>query len=115
WEHVLFGSDPTEGIVSVDADTAGRARVWRRAGSLTQLSEHRFPNWFLATNLDLLAHLPAEYLDAAWLRTTHGRVSPGAPLAVVELDTPLAITADVYRYLVLTRNLADVETALVET
>ena len=28
----LFGCDPTTGIVSVDADADGRARVWRRVG-----------------------------------------------------------------------------------
>src|SRR5438105_4489908 len=49
----LFGWDSTTGIVSVDADTAGRARVWRRVDDHVQLSEHRFPNWFLTTSLEL--------------------------------------------------------------
>src|SRR5258708_21768341 len=53
--HALFGCDPTPGIVSVDADSSGRARVWRRDGDRTEVTEHRFPNWFLATSLDLVA------------------------------------------------------------
>src|SRR5205814_7657143 len=41
----LFGCDPTPGIVSVDADSSGRARVWRRIGDVTEASEHHFANW----------------------------------------------------------------------
>jgi hypothetical protein len=113
--HALFGCDPTPGIVSVDADSRGRARVWRRSGDLTEASEHRFPNWFLATSLDLLAHLPAQHLAADILRTAHGQLNPADALSVVELDCPLAVDEDVYRYLVLTANLDEIETDLVET
>src|SRR5437016_3758632 len=49
WAHELFGCDPTQGIVCVDADHAGHARVWRRVGSLLEATEHRFPDWFLTT------------------------------------------------------------------
>ena len=49
----MFGCDATEGIVSVDADNTGRARVWQRTGARVQASERRFPNWFLTTSLDL--------------------------------------------------------------
>ena len=49
----MFGCDATQGIVSVDADNAGRARVWQRTGVRVEASEHRFPNWFLTTSLDL--------------------------------------------------------------
>ena len=58
-EHELFGCDTTPCIVSVDANANGRARVWRRLGDRVELTEHAFPNWFLITSLDLLAHLPA--------------------------------------------------------
>src|SRR5438552_7250068 len=75
WSHEMFGCDATQGIVSVDADTPGRARVWRRIGGRVEAREHRFPNWFLTTSLDLLAHLPARRLSAGWLRTRHGRVA----------------------------------------
>jgi uncharacterized protein YprB with RNaseH-like and TPR domain len=111
----LFGWDPTTRIVSVDADTSGRARVWRRDGERAELTEHHFPNWFLTTSLDLLAHLPARWLDADWLRSTHGQVELEEPLAVVELDASGMSEGDAYRYLVLTSNLREVETTLVET
>jgi DNA polymerase I len=113
--HALAGCDPTEGIVSVDADNTGRARVWRRAGNLIEVSDHRFPNWFLTTSLEPLAHLPTVHLEADALRAAHGHLSVNTPLSVVELDWPDAADADVYRYLVLTNNLDEVETTLIET
>ena len=94
--HALFGCDQTPGIVSVDADSRGRARVWRRSGDQTEATEHRFPNWFLVTSLDLLAHLPAQHLTAEMLRDAHGQLNVDAALAVVELDCPLA-DEDAYR------------------
>jgi DNA polymerase, archaea type len=112
--HVLFGCDPTRGIVSVDADRAGRARVWRRAGDTIEATEHRFPNWFLTTELDLLADLPARSISANTLRAAHGQLEPPDLLSIVELDWPYAANTDVYRYLVLTSSLDEVETALVE-
>lgn len=113
--HELFGCDPTEGIVSVEADQTGRARVWRRAGTRIETTEHRFPNWFLTTSLDLLAHLPARRLRADWLRSAHGRVAVADPLAVVELDPPATSDEDAYRYLVLTNQLQELQTTVVET
>ena len=110
----MFGCDATQGIVSVDADNAGRARVWQRTGVRVEASEHRFPNWFLTTSLDLLAHLPAQRLSAEWLRTRHGRVTIAEQLSVVELEPPVVQAEDAYRYLVLTSHLDEVETALVE-
>jgi DNA polymerase I len=100
--------------VSVDADTAGHARVWRRDSDRTELSEHHFPNWFLTTSLEPLAHLSAQHLTAEALRASHGRLQPTQPLSVVELDWPGAPDEDVYRYLVLTSNLDEIGTALVE-
>lgn len=111
-----FGCDTTTGIVSVDADASGQARVWRRVGERIEVTAHEFPTWFLTTGLDLLAHLPARRLDAGWLRAAHGRVTTADFLTVVELeDSRHSGNADAYRYLVLTSNLAEVETALVET
>jgi hypothetical protein len=111
----LFGGDSTTGIVSVDADAHGRARVWRRVASGVECTEHQFPNWFLTTSLDLLDHLSARRLSAEWLRSAHGQVSVGDQLCVVDLDGPAVADADSYRYLVLTTDLDEVETALVET
>jgi len=113
--YALFGCDTTTRIVSVDADTSGRARIWRRLGDRVELTEHAFPNWFLTTSLDLLAHLPAQRLGADVLRNSHGRLELHEPLAVVELETPGGADQDAYRYLVLTSNLHDVETTLLET
>jgi DNA polymerase I len=119
WSHILYGCDATEGIVSVDADTAGRVRLWRRAGGVLEASEYRFPNWFLTTSLDLLAHLPARHVDAAALRAAHGRLEALMPrddgLVVIELDAAhLDAEEDAYRYLVLTTCLDEVATTLLE-
>jgi DNA polymerase elongation subunit (family B) len=113
--HEPFGCDTTTCIVSVDADAGGRARVWRRLGERVELTEHMFPNWFLTTSLELLAHLPAERLTAEWLRECHGRLDLRTPLGVVELEMPSNDDHDAYRYLVLTNNLSEVETTLLET
>jgi uncharacterized protein YprB with RNaseH-like and TPR domain len=111
----LFGCDGTTRIVAVDADRGGRARVWRREGERVELTEHAFPNWFLTTDLDLLAHLPACRLSANWLRA-HGQLALDEQLAFVELEAPPEADAeDAYRYLVLTTDLDEVETALLET
>jgi DNA polymerase, archaea type len=112
--HQLFGCDTTSHIVAVEADDAGHARVWRRFDDRVELTEHAFPNWFLTTSLDLLAHLPAKRLSADWLRRAHGGVALDEPLAVVELDTPSG-DEDAYRYLVMTNNLREIETTLLET
>ena len=113
--HELFGADPTTCIVSVDADTHGQARVWRRLGQAVELTHHTFPNWFLTTSLELFDHLPARRVSADWLRASRGQLPGEDPLCVVELDGPVGSDADAYRYLVLTANLEDVETALLET
>jgi hypothetical protein len=112
--HALFGCDDTPGIVSVDADSRGRARVWRRAGEHTEATEHRFPNWFLTTSLDLLAHLPVQHLSAETLRAAHGQLAVTAEVSAVELDGPVG-DEDAYRYLVLTTNLDEIEIDLVDT
>ena len=55
----LWGWDPTPGIVSVWADTAGLATIWRRlpeSGELVQEQE-RFRPWMVLDRLDDLGHL----------------------------------------------------------
>jgi uncharacterized protein YprB with RNaseH-like and TPR domain len=113
-EHELFGCDTTPCIVSVDANANGRARVWRRLDDRVELTEHAFPNWFLITSLELLAHLPAEHRGADWLRQSHGQLDMREPLVVVELDSPPTNDEAAYRYLVLTNDIGEVETALLE-
>jgi DNA polymerase elongation subunit (family B) len=55
----LWGWDPTPGIVSVWADSSGRAAVWRRLpGSLELVREdERFRPWLLLASLADLKHL----------------------------------------------------------
>src|SRR5262249_25951523 len=62
--QALRGCDTSPGIVSVDADGGGHAHVWQRFGDAVEHTPVRFPNWFLTTSLEWLAHLPAEYLPA---------------------------------------------------
>ncbi|HET6316757.1 MAG TPA: 3'-5' exonuclease, partial [Chloroflexota bacterium] len=113
--HWLSGCDPTPAIVSVDADRHGRAHVWRRtAPDRVELDESTFPNWFLTTSLELLAHLSARHLPAAVLRDSHGELAWAGGLCVVHLEGAEHVD-DAYRYLVLTEHLDDVETAMVET
>lgn len=55
----LWGWDPTPGIVSVWAESDGRALLWRRTGSGLVREEVRFRPWVLLDRLDDLAHLGA--------------------------------------------------------
>jgi hypothetical protein len=119
WSHLLCGCDPTQGIVSVAATSSGQARVWQRIGDRIDVTQERFPNWFLATSLDLLDHLPIQLASPALLRAAHGRLDrlpEPRGVTVVELDSveTTAADQDAYRYLVLTDRLDEVETLLVE-
>jgi len=57
----LWGWDPTPGIVSVWAESDGRAVVWRRIPATGELvrEEARFRPWLLLDRLDDLLHLGA--------------------------------------------------------
>jgi DNA polymerase elongation subunit (family B) len=56
-DALLFGWDPTPGIVSVWADRDGRVCVWRRLDERIVCEEERFRPWMFATDLDDLTHL----------------------------------------------------------
>lgn len=123
---LLFGHDPTPGIVSIAVGRDGRARVWRRisdvateegagAGlddgtgqppravrSTVVLEEARFPSWFYLMDPDVLDPLQPERLDAGALLNGPPPLESG--LAVVRLEGP-----GQYRYLVLTTRLPEVE------
>src|SRR5215475_3246477 len=63
----LWGWDPTPGIVSVWAEAAGLALVWRRlpeSGTLVR-EEERFRPWVLLDRLDDIQHV-AERDDVTW-------------------------------------------------
>ena len=78
----LWGWDPTPGIVSVWAESDGRALVWRRlpgTGELVREAE-RFRPWVLLDRLDDLGHLgpelgPEGSASRIWYRELDG---PGA-------------------------------------
>src|ERR687888_1752301 len=61
-DPLLFGRDPTPGIVSVVADRQGRATVWRRLAGQVVAETDRFPNWFLLSDPALLQDFPNETL-----------------------------------------------------
>ena len=109
---LLFGQDETPGIVSVSATRDGRARVWRRvpapgsdpgAGSRVVQEEDTFPGWIFLADASVLAPLKPEMLDRRLLLAGRPELPPGG-LAVVNLEGP-----GVYRHLVLTSRMADVE------
>ena len=102
---LLFGSDPTPGIVSVSAGRNALARIWRRQGAATVYEEIRFPNWFLLAEPDLLATLMPEPVDIARVWAGSPELSSG--LGVVTLEGP-----GEYRYLVLTTCFPQVEARL---
>jgi uncharacterized protein YprB with RNaseH-like and TPR domain len=99
--------------VSVSADASGLARVWRRTpGGGVATTEHRFPNWFLATDLELVGHMTVGRIAPAALGGAGGQLADVGALGVVELeDEPV----DAYRFLVLTERLAEVEAAVLDT
>jgi DNA polymerase I len=105
---LLFGRDPTAGIVSVSASRNGLARVWRRDGEATLFEEVAFPNWFLLAEPELLQGLDVESIDAEALR--HGTPVLRSAVGVVQLDGLGA-----YRHLVLTTRLAEVEARILAT
>src|SRR5216117_2129957 len=86
-EEWLWGWDPTPGIVSVWADAAGRAVVWRRIPETGELVRDgaRFRPWLLLDRLDDLQYLGARL----------GPEGAGSPITYRELDGPGAL-----RYLV---------------
>src|SRR5262249_2069904 len=74
--QALSGCDASPAIVSVDADSAGCAHVWQRRADGVAHTRVRFPNWFLTTSLEWLAHLPARHVSAEALRQAHGQLAP---------------------------------------
>lgn len=63
-DEILFGWDPTPGIVSVWANSDGHAVVWRRVEDRIVRERARFRAWLLATSLDDVAHLGSALGDA---------------------------------------------------
>src|SRR4051794_11177596 len=102
---LLFGRDSTPGIVSVIANRAGQATVWRRTGAGLVRESDRFPNWFLLGEPRLLEGV--EHQRLTWDSFDRDAWSGG--VALIELQGAQAL-----RYLVLTDRLDSIEPTLVE-
>jgi DNA polymerase elongation subunit (family B) len=94
----LFGWDPTPGIVSVHAESNGRATVWRRipkTGELVREVE-RFRPWMLLDRLDDLKHLGSALGrdGSAGARITYRELSgPGELRFLVSADDGRSLTS----------------------
>ncbi len=101
-EAWLFGWDETPGIVSVWANRAGKAVVWRRVGERIVCEEEQFRPWLFARTLADLEHLGS----AAQPATVSEPET--AFITFQELDGP----PDAYRYLLSARDGRALEHAL---
>jgi DNA polymerase elongation subunit (family B) len=73
-DELLFGWDPTPGIVSVWADQDGQALVWRRVEGRLVRERAGFRPWVLASTLDDLAHLGDALAEAGSPRAASAQV-----------------------------------------
>ncbi|HEX2686718.1 MAG TPA: ribonuclease H-like domain-containing protein [Kofleriaceae bacterium] len=121
----LWGWDPTPGIVSVWAESDGRAFVWRRIPATGELVRDsvRFRPWLLVATLDDLAHLgarlvpepdgpvpshlPPERTRAPELRGTYPAHARSPQVSYRELTGPGAL-----RYVVRADDMATLTTAI---
>jgi DNA polymerase elongation subunit (family B) len=101
-DPILFGWDPTPGIVSLWADRDGRVLVWRRVEGQLVVERDTYRPWLFATSL-----ADVEQLGPALVEATAGDGDGGVTAAVnrravvvwVGLDGP----ANSYRYLLTAR------------
>ena len=56
-EALVFGADPTPGIVSVNVRADGTVTIWRRVDGQVLRETDTHEPWFLARSLDVLAPL----------------------------------------------------------
>lgn len=78
-DPLLFGHDPTPGIVSVHADLSGRALVWRRDDGQVTLERTRFRSWLYARDLADVEHLGPRLDTHDEHAPFSARELPGAP------------------------------------
>ncbi|HMJ51711.1 MAG TPA: DNA polymerase domain-containing protein [Polyangiaceae bacterium] len=103
-EEWLWGWDDTPGIVSVWAETDGRAFVWRRLPQTRELVREtaRFRPWFVLAALDDLAHLgdrlrPRGDGEAPGYVTYQELTGPGALRYLVHADDARALAHAILR------------------
>ena len=103
-DDYLFGWDAMPGIVSVWANSEGRAVIWQREDGRVSHTNAQFRPWLFAASLDDVAYLGSSLVPAS---------APGADTALVnyrELDGP----ADAYRYWLSARNGRVLEQAILK-
>jgi len=103
-EVLLFGADPTPGIVSLDVRNDGTVTLWRRGDRDTVVCESdTYEPWFLASSLAVLAPLGDRLVKLA-----RGQKVPADKLAGYE-----ELAGDNhYKYLVRARRIADLHDLL---
>ena len=101
-EAWLFGWDEMPGIVSVWANRAGKALVWRRVSERIVCEEEQFRPWLFARTLADLEHLGSAVQPNSVSR------SESAFITFQELEGP----PDAYRYLLSARDGRALERAL---
>lgn len=57
-ETLIFGTDPTAGIVHVQANYDGQATIWRRVEGKILVERERFNNWVILSERSLLDEVP---------------------------------------------------------
>lgn len=103
-DDYLFGWDTMPGIVSIWANSEGRAVIWQRDGERVTHTNAQFRPWLFAASLDDVAHLGSSLVPAS---------ASGADTAFIsyrELDGP----ADSYRYWLSARNGRVLEQAILK-
>ncbi len=101
---LLFGVDPTTGIVSLDVRNDGTATVWRRVEGRVVREDDIYEPWFLARSPDILAPLGASVVPLR--RDQPVPLDAKAGYEVLEGDNH-------YKLLVRTHRIADLHDALV--
>jgi DNA polymerase I len=102
-EALVFGIDPTPGIVSVAVRADGSVTIWRRVDGQVRRETDTHEPWFLARSLDVLAPLGDRLVPLQ-----RGQPIPEKALAGYE-----TLAGDNhYRLLVRVRRLGDVDEAL---
>lgn len=99
----LFGWDPTPGIVSVWANRAGRAVIWRREDDRVLRVQETFRPWLFAATLDDLTHLGSALVSSP--------VASSIDASLIS-HRPLDGSSGSYRYLLSARDGRFLEQAL---